>query len=1121
MSEQWYYTRDRKQTGPISEAELKEMASSGQLSATDLVWMEGMPKWVRAEEIKGLFANQTPSGPRTRPASPTHVTARSNAAQTSSPTNVARKAKPSFSYSLRNLQVRVTAVVLITAVCASIGYGLFQYFGADGTTPPGSAASTNRGKGGATTLVELLEKLPKDRWPTDFNDTLKVAQANNWYQKNLVGQRASWNLPSPYVDWHPNESGKIDVVLEGFSPPIMLFGRGCRLYIVKRNTIGGQDVDRRPASRDEMDGGHYRFDVKGLDDQAATVLQGLVKAGSVRVSFSIKSVGHSGGGVEIEVDGVAIEGPASRAENPSDSKGAIETPTLSADRLGHEFRADLLTTRLKYQGKTVEVTGMVTAVDAYGKVYLDNEVLCQFASRPQVTENQRLTVRGKFSRESNYSSARDYVIIEDCELLSQEGNETQNVKPPYLRDALGQQFGVPSAPPHPANQGTVDNEAVQIADVRTAPRFTQPPLVCTSPCWSPDGNYVMFVAKPTEEAGGEHSTHPAGSDALPGNVWVVSADGSKRWLVSNFFFNMLQLPAGRRADPLQLDVRAVAWSPDGQKIAFRANTTHTRTNLYVMRADGAETYQVAEDKGWRESGETLQWTPDGKRLLLSGRSTAMIDLDGTTLSPITAPGGGEITHACSSLDGKQLAAIAKGGAEWAFGVTDVDLRRWRWLARGQQFAGQDTRYHPRSWSPDATQIAADAADWPGDRYIAVFDVASRKVRRLVDGAAPAWSPDGQRVVFEGGRGDEDNLYVIGPDGKNMRRITNLTPPGLQMIWGSQPSWSPDGMQIVFRRNGYIWIANRDGTGQTSVVQCIDSAHVSGALEWIPFWKPDGGIFFIRHKEAQSGVPAEIEMAVTDVSGTEVRPLLLFQPVDGGIPCWSPDGSRMAFDKNANIWVANGDGTEQRRLTGGRNPRWCPDGEKILYVRGNDRNEVLCIINTDGSNQTQITEPSDGINHHSWCPDSKNIAFVGAVEGQYGLWIVSANGGDARRLVPSVFQPCWSPDGQKMAFVVGEGKSVDFPAAMYASCVYVIDADGTGIRPVLQVGTTGNRGNRVSSLSWSPDGKHIVFEETAEVRRGYGLLSQHHIWIVDISTPVFYEASYVASDLLPWEVPGFK
>ena len=69
MAEMWYYTCEGKQMEPVSGTELKQLAASGMLKPTDMVWKEGMPKWVRASAAKGLFANEgmiaeTPSPPR-------------------------------------------------------------------------------------------------------------------------------------------------------------------------------------------------------------------------------------------------------------------------------------------------------------------------------------------------------------------------------------------------------------------------------------------------------------------------------------------------------------------------------------------------------------------------------------------------------------------------------------------------------------------------------------------------------------------------------------------------------------------------------------------------------------------------------------------------------------------------------------------------------------------------------------------------------------------------------------------------------------------------------------------------------------------------------------------------
>jgi len=51
----WYYVRDNKQLGPISEAEFYSLLAKGDVSPKDLVWRVGMTKWQRADTIQGLL----------------------------------------------------------------------------------------------------------------------------------------------------------------------------------------------------------------------------------------------------------------------------------------------------------------------------------------------------------------------------------------------------------------------------------------------------------------------------------------------------------------------------------------------------------------------------------------------------------------------------------------------------------------------------------------------------------------------------------------------------------------------------------------------------------------------------------------------------------------------------------------------------------------------------------------------------------------------------------------------------------------------------------------------------------------------------------------------------------
>src|SRR5262245_6870782 len=52
---QWFYSSDGGQAGPVSDVELKALATSGQLKPNDLVWRDGLADWKPATTVPGLF----------------------------------------------------------------------------------------------------------------------------------------------------------------------------------------------------------------------------------------------------------------------------------------------------------------------------------------------------------------------------------------------------------------------------------------------------------------------------------------------------------------------------------------------------------------------------------------------------------------------------------------------------------------------------------------------------------------------------------------------------------------------------------------------------------------------------------------------------------------------------------------------------------------------------------------------------------------------------------------------------------------------------------------------------------------------------------------------------------
>lgn len=59
MSDQWYVARNKQRIGPFSSAQLRQMASSGQLMPTEMVLQRGETKWCAAGALQGLFPRES------------------------------------------------------------------------------------------------------------------------------------------------------------------------------------------------------------------------------------------------------------------------------------------------------------------------------------------------------------------------------------------------------------------------------------------------------------------------------------------------------------------------------------------------------------------------------------------------------------------------------------------------------------------------------------------------------------------------------------------------------------------------------------------------------------------------------------------------------------------------------------------------------------------------------------------------------------------------------------------------------------------------------------------------------------------------------------------------------
>jgi hypothetical protein len=202
------------------------------------------------------------------------------------------------------------------------------------------------------------------------------------------------------------------------------------------------------------------------------------------------------------------------------------------------------------------------------------------------------------------------------------------------------------------------------------------------------------------------------------------------------------------------------------------------------------------------------------------------------------------------------------------------------------------------------------------------------------------------IVFDSTRSGTQAVWSINPDGTGARLLAspaNINGP---------PSLSADGSQIVFSsQTAILTTMSVDGSGQRSL---------AGAGRGnSPSWSPDDKQIVFSH--IQPGSPPDDRVAVVNVDGSGLHELTS-DPTSDSFPVFSPDGTKIAYGFQGDIWVVNADGSNQHDITNdpGNNyenePDWSPDGSQIVYSRTANGQQQLALMNSDGSGQHAAHNP---------------------------------------------------------------------------------------------------------------------------------------------------------------------
>jgi TolB protein len=227
------------------------------------------------------------------------------------------------------------------------------------------------------------------------------------------------------------------------------------------------------------------------------------------------------------------------------------------------------------------------------------------------------------------------------------------------------------------------------------------------------------------------------------------------------------------------------------------------------------------------------------------------------------------------------------------------------------------------WSPDSTRIAftcyAPAAGVVSAQ-ICIYSTLTSKLlafpRWHGTNSAPAWSPDGSKIMFMSSMYGDPELFVVDTNGGHPKRITYSAGSD------TSPAWNPKtGEQVIFvsDRGGLpqIYMMNADGTS-TSKIDLPDMGYVID-----PAWSPNGQLVAFSWRRPSGNY----DIYVMDVTSHQLVELTR-DAARNERPCWAPDGRHLVFESTRSgtreIWSMLADGSQARQLTkqgANESPNW--------------------------------------------------------------------------------------------------------------------------------------------------------------------------------------------------------